>query len=160
MPKQMAGKYSDWYLCYFKNLDGLQSIQWKEKEQIVYADRTRIIDIRANEIVHARLLYREHVHALEDVIAHWNNLYRTTEEKEDGRIKSVWIKKDNKQSDYPFAEVYARIGLSQLLGGNAEFIEPTLGPDPKKTNISTNDGEKLTIDMSEIIEETYADLEQ
>lgn len=154
MPKQMANKYSDWYLCYFKTLDGLSAIQWKDKEQVVYADRTRVIDIRANEIVNARLLYREHAHQLEDVIAHWNNLYRTTEEKEDGKIKSVWLKKDNKQSDYPFAEVYARIGLSLLLGGNSEFIEPTQQPDSPITNISTDDGKTLTVDFSDILKET------
>lgn len=157
MPKQLAGKYSDWYLCYFKVLDGLSAIQWKEKEQIVYADRTRIIDIRANEIVHARMLYREHVHQLEDIIAHWNNLYRTTEEKEDGRIKSVWIKKDDKQSDYPFAEVYARIGLSQLLGGGGELLEPQSTPESKITNVAS-DGNKISIDFSDILQDTYNDM--
>lgn len=159
MPKQMAAKYSDWYLCYFKNLDGLSSIQWKEKEQIVYADRTRVIDIRANEIVNARLLYREHVHELEDVIKHWNNLYRTTVEAEDGRVKSTWIKKDDKQSDYPFAEVYARIGLSQLLGGSSDLVDGSIEADTPITNISTTDGEKLTVDFSGILADTMADME-
>jgi hypothetical protein len=158
MPKQLAGKYNDWYLCYFKVLDGLSAIQWKEKEQIVYADRTRIIDIRANEIVHARMLYREHVHQLEDIITHWNNLYRTTEEKEDGRIRSIWIKKDDKQSDYPFAEVYARIGLNQLLGGGAELLEPSHDSDTKVTNV-TSDGDIINVDFSDILQATYDDMQ-
>lgn len=160
MPKQLAAKYSDWYLCYFKQLDGLSSIQWKEKEQIVYADRTRIIDIRANEIVHARMLYRERPHQLEDIIAHWNNLYRTTEEKEDGRTRSIWVKKDDKQSDYPFAEVYARIGLSQLLGGEATLVEGSSSFEPKTTNITANSNDKLTIDFSDILQETYDNMDQ
>jgi phage terminase large subunit GpA len=155
MPKQMANKYSDWYLCYFKTLDGLSAIQWKEKEQIVYADRTRVIDIRANEIVQARLLYRERPHEIEDIIAHWGNLYRTTEEKDDGRVRSIWIKKDDKQSDYPFAEVYARIGLSQVLGGNSEFIEPSMQPDSPITNISTVDGKNLNVDFRQILQDTW-----
>lgn len=159
MPKQMAGKYNDWYLCYFKNLDSLSAIQWKEKEQVVYADRTRIIDIRANEIINARMLYREHAYALEDVITHWNNLYRTTEEKDDGRIKSVWIKKDDKQSDWPFAEVYARIGLSQLLGGMSEFVEPLNEPEAKQTNL-TSSGNGITVDFSGILADTMAEMEQ
>jgi len=155
MPKQMANKYNDWYLCYFKVLDGLAAVQWNEKEQIVYADRTRIIDIRANEIVNARMLYREHPHQLEDIIAHWNNLYRTTEEKEDGRIRSIWIKKDDKQSDYPFAEVYARIGLSQLLGGMSSFLEPETSPESRVTNLEAKDKHNVTVDFSEILEETW-----
>lgn len=154
VPKQMAAKYSDWYLCYFKNLDGLSAVQWKEKEQVVYADRTRVIDIRANEIVHARMLYREHAYALEDVITHWKNLYRTTEEEPDGRTKSVWMKVEDKQSDYPFAEVYARIGLSQLMGLGGSLIEPTQEPSAKVTNVSA-DGSKVSLDFSDIIQDTF-----
>lgn len=155
IPKQMAGKYSDWYNCYFKVLDTNASIQWKEAEQVVYADRTRIIDIRANEIVNGRMLYREHAHKLEDVIAHWGNLYRTTEEKEDGRVRSIWVKKDDKQSDYPFAEVYARIGLDQLLGGNSAFMEPSQDSEAPVTNITAKDGSTLTVDFSEILQDTW-----
>jgi len=160
IPKQMAAKYNDWYLCYFKNLDGLSAIKWKEQEQVVYADRTRVIDIRANEIVNGRLLYREHPYKLEDVIKHWTNLYRTTIEEDDGRSKSTWIKQDGKQSDYPFAEVYARIGLSQLLGGGNELIEPTREPDAKVTNITTNDGSTLTVDFSGILADTMAEFDE
>lgn len=159
MPKQMAGKYSDWYLCYFKSLDGLSSVQWKDTEQIVYADRTRIIDIVANEIINAKLLFREHAHALEDMIAHWENIYRTTVENEDGKVKSVWVKKEGKQSDYNFALTYARIGLGQILGGSSEMIEGNSAIEPKVTNITTNDGEKLTVDFSDIIQDTYSDME-
>ncbi len=160
MPKQMAAKYSDWYLCYFKILDGLSAVQWKETEQVVYADRTRILDIRANEIVHGRMLYREHAHALEDVITHWNNIYRTTEEKEDGRVRSIWMKKEDKQSDYPFAEVYARIGLSQLLGGVSTLIEPSSSPESKTTNVSTKDGSVITVDFTDILADTYDEMQQ
>jgi len=156
VPKQMAAKYNDWYLCYFKILDGLSAVQWKENEQVVYADRTRVIDIRANEIVNARSLYREHPHALEDVIAHWGNIYRTTEEKEDGKVRSIWVKKEGKQSDYPFAECYARIGLSQLMSGGSEFMEPAMTTDTRITNITTQDGKNLNIDFREILEETWA----
>lgn len=155
IPKQMANKYSDWYNCYFKNLDGMSAIQWKEAEQVVYADRTRVIDIRANEIVNGRLLYREHPYKLEDVIKHWNNLYRTTEEKEDGKIKSVWIKKEERQSDYPFAEVYARIALTKLLGGGSDLVEPQSEPESKVTNL-TAAGNVVTIDFSGILQETMS----
>jgi len=159
MPKQMANKYNDWYLCYFKILDSLSAIQWKEKEQVVYADRTRILDIRANEIVNARMLYREHAYALEDIISHWNNIYRTTEEKEDGRVRSIWMKKEGKQSDYPFAEVYARIGLTQLLGGGGALLEPTQEPSTQVTNIVT-EGDKLRVDLGDIIQETMDNMNE
>lgn len=160
MPKQMANKYSDWYLCYFKNLDSLSAIQWKEKEQVVYADRTRVIDIRANEIVHAKFLYRERVHQLEDIIQHWNNIYRTTEEKEDGKVKSIWMKKEGKQSDYPFAEVYARIGLSQVLGGGADLVEPSREPETIVTNLEAKDSKTINVDFSDILQDTWDSMDE
>lgn len=124
IPKQMAEKYPDWYLCYFKETKELSMIEWKDS--IVYADRTRIIDAVASEIAGAKLLFREHAYQLEDIINHWSNLYRTTETKDDGRSRSIWIKKDGKQSDWPFALVYARIGLSRLLVSNdfGDLLEP------------------------------------
>lgn len=160
MPKQLANKYNDFYLCYFKILDGLSAVQWKETEQVVYADRTRVIDIRANEIIHGRLLYREHVNKLENIIAHWNNLYRTTEEKEDGRVRSIWMKKEGKQSDYPFAEVYARIALSQLLGGTGALVEPSAEVHAKETNMTAVDASVTRVDMSGIIQDTYDDMDE
>lgn len=155
MPKQMANKYNDWYVCYFKNVDGMSSIQWKDKEQVVYADRTRVIDMRANEIINGRMLYREHAHKLEDVIKHWDNLYRTTVEEDDGRIKSVWMKKG--QSDYPFSEVYARIALTQIMGGDSSFLEPEHRPEVKQTNL-TADGNGIAVDFGDILKETYSEM--
>lgn len=157
MPKIMAEKYSDWYMCYFKDVKGLNTIEWKGS--VVYADRTRVIDIVANEIVNAKLLFRERPHQLEDLINHWTNLYRTTEEKEDGRIKSIWMKKEGKQSDYPFAMTYARIGLSRVLGGASQLIEPREDPEVQITNVLNQDG-KMVTDFTSIIEETYENMDE
>jgi hypothetical protein len=159
IPKQMTSKYSDWYNCYFKTLESQSAIQWKDKEQVVYADRTRIIDLVANEIVNARMLFRERPHELEDYIAHWNNIYRTTEEKDDGKIRSIWMKKEGKQSDYPFANVYARIGLSLILGSESELMEPTQDSDTPITNLEAKDNKTISVDMSDIINDTMADMQ-
>lgn len=123
-PKQMAHKYSDWYLCYFKESKTLEVTKWDK--QIVYADRTKVIDIVANEIINGKLLFRQRPSEMEDtMIKHWANLYRTTVEKDDGRVQSTWLKKEGKQSDYPFALTYARIGLSRVLGGESTLVEPS-----------------------------------
>ena len=139
IPKQMAEKYPDWYLCYFKETKDLSMLDWKG--QIVYADRTRILDAVAGEIAGAKLLFREHAYKLEDIIGHWQNLYRTTEEKEDGRTKSTWIKKDGKQSDWPFAMLYARIGLSRLLvSGSEGKLHEMTGTPQNVTDTVLSDG--------------------
>lgn len=146
-PKQLAAKYHDWYLCYFKESHDLDILKWKD--QVVYADRTRLLDIIANEITEARLLFREREHLLEDIIADWNNLYRTTVEQPDGRSKSTWLKKDNKESDYPFAMAYFRIGLTKTMGGQSSLLEPTMERDTPTTDFA---GET---NLGSIIEESF-----
>jgi len=88
------------------------------------------------------------------------NLYRTTVEEEDGRSKSTWIKQDGRQSDYPFAEVYARIGLSQLLGGGSELIEPVREPDAKVTNLTAKDNNLVSVDFGGILQDTMAEFDE
>lgn len=122
MPKQMAHKHARWYLCYFKQMVGMDIVQWKES--VVYADRTRLLDLVAMEIAEAKMLFREAPSALEDYIKDWANIYRTTVEEEDGRVKSEWLKKEGKLSDFSFATAYARIGLGRVMGGSAQIIEP------------------------------------
>jgi hypothetical protein len=147
-PKQMAAKYNDWYLCYFKESTSMESVKWDN--QVVYADRTRVIDIVSNEIINGKILFRQRASQLEDtMIKHWLNIYRTTVEKEDGRIKSTWLKKEGKQSDYPFALTYARIGLSKVLGGNSTLMEP----DNRKSTILGDTG------ISRALRDTLDDLE-
>lgn len=157
MPKIMAAKYPDWYLCYFKEQEGIHTINWKPG-QIVNADRTKILDIIANEIVGAKLLFREHPYALEDVIKHWNNLYRATEEKDDGRSKSTWFKKDDHQSDYPFAMAYFRIALSRVMGGTSTLIEPNDTFNTTLTTMSVENG-KSRGSFGDVLSETFAEME-
>ena len=158
MPKKLAEKYNDFYLCYFPNRDfqGLSVLDWKD--QIVQADRTRLLDIVANEITEAKLLFREHPSALEDYIADWQNIYRTTVSEADGRSKSKWLKKDNKESDFSLATAYFRIGLSRVLEtGGSNFIEPMVLPSSKVTDTMTDNG--LQSNLGDSVSETLKNLE-
>lgn len=157
MPKQMADKYSDWYICYFKEMKGLSILDWKGS--VVYADRTRLLDIVANEITNASLLFRETEYQLEDYIADWQNLYRTTVENPDGRTKSTWLKKDNKESDYPFATAYFRIALSLIISSDtSSFIDPQTDGGRIVTDRLENDGRFHTT-LNESVKEALAELE-
>jgi DNA-directed RNA polymerase subunit RPC12/RpoP len=153
MPKKMAAKYHDWYLCYFKQMDGMEILQWKDS--VVYADRTRLLDTVATEIAEARLLFRERPYELEDYIKDWQNIYRTTVEKEDGRVKSEWLKKEGQLSDFSFATAYCRIGLSRVLGGVSTFIEPQFdGSSAPITDTVTEDGRYQTT-LDKAVEDTF-----
>ena len=155
-PKQLAEKYPNFYLCYFKETKTMSVLEWKGK--IVYADRTRLLDIVANEITEASLLFRERPYELEDYIADWQNIYRTTVEEPDGRTKSTWLKKENKESDYSFATAYCRIGLSKVIGGNAVILEPKSTPDRKVTDTIRENGQYETT-ITKAVEETFDQME-
>lgn len=157
MPKILADKYHDVYLCRFKEIHSLDVIQWKNSD--VWADRTKLLDIVAQEITEAKLLFRESPYALEDYIADWQNLYRTTVEELDGRTKSTWLKKDNKESDYSFATAYYRVGLSRIISsGSSTFLEPDSIQRGKETDRMTEDGTYETT-LTKSVKETLENLD-
>lgn len=155
MPKKMAKKYSDWYMCYFKKMDGMDILQWKDS--VVYADRTRLLDTVATEIAEARLLFREHPYALEDYIKDWSNIYRTTVEKDDGRMISEWLKKEGQLSDFSFATAYCRIGLGRMMGGNSMLIEPSIRSSEAPITDTSNDG-SLQTTLDRAVEDTFREM--
>lgn len=154
MPKILAEKYNDFYLCYFKESKDLSVLEWKGKR--VFADRTRLLDIVANEITEAKLLFRQRPQELETYIADWQNIYRTTEEKSDGRTKSVWLKKENKNSDLSFATAYARVALSRTISnGDSQLINPTITGNLTITDTMAKHG-RLQTNLGNIVKETLA----
>ena len=160
MPKRLAAKYNDFYLCYFKEQQDMSLLKWKEAENIVYADRTRLLDTVANEITECRLLFRERPYELEDYMADWSNLYRTTVEKPDGKIQSTWLKKDNKESDFSFATAYMRVALSRIIQtGGSEFIDPAPIPTIGKPTYTARPDNLLETDLGAIVNETLAEIE-
>lgn len=156
MPKQLASKYPDFYMCRFKTFNGYESVEWKNHD--VWVDRTRMLDTVANEITAARLLFREHPMALEDYIADWSNIYRTTEEKDDGRMITTWKKKENKESDFSLATGYFRVGLGRLLGGGqSQFIEQSISPEGILTDEIVGGVQQTS--LGDIVDSTLNDLE-
>lgn len=157
-PKIYADKYSDWYICYFKEMNNLDVIQWKGN--VVYADRTKLLDTVATEIAGAKLLFRQHPNQLEAYIADWQNIYRTTVEQADGRVKSTWLKKDNKESDFSFATAYARIALSRQLGSSGGMlVEPENVMSHNITDTANADGSIAMDVLGDIVRDTLDDLE-
>lgn len=146
-PKQLADKYKDVFLCYFRPQEGMNIIKWDGQK--VIADRTRLLDMVASEIVEAKLLFRQRPNELEEYIADWGNIYRTTVEEPNGRTKSEWLKKEGKNSDFSFATAYMRIGLSRLIGGESSLLEP----QKAKSSIVGETG------MGDIVRDTLINLE-
>ncbi len=125
MPKKLAEKYPErFYMAWFKDSKGMDIIRWDGN--VVYIDRTRGLDTVAAEIADAKLIFRQRPSELENYISEWENLYRTTEETTDGRQKSVWMKRENREADFPFATLYARVAFSRVLSsGVGHLVEPS-----------------------------------
>jgi hypothetical protein len=155
-PKSLVDKYpGSTFICYFKeDTKNLGMVQWgnKEKAGVVYADRTKILDLIAQEINDIKVILRETPTKLEDYITHWDNLYRATVEEEDGRQVSRWFKKAGKMSDYPFAHAYYRIALSRLMNGVGEssYVEPQQG---RSAVMATDEG--YAVDLSSDLNNAY-----
>lgn len=158
MPKQLAEKYPDWYLCYFKESKTLNIIEWKGS--IVYADRTRLLDTVATEITQAKLLFRQRPQELEEYIRDWSNLYRTTVEENDGRSKSTWLKKENRNSDYSFATAYARVALSRQLGAmGSSFVDGDLTDEGAPITTAHGTGNATAEDsLGSTLRQTFEDM--
>lgn len=157
-PKIYADKYPDWYICYFKEMNNLDVIQWKNS--VVYADRTKLLDTIATEIATAKLLFRQRPYELEAYIADWQNIYRTTVEQPDGRVKSTWLKKANKESDFSFATAYARIALARQLGSaGGSLIEPQTLHTGIVTDTASQQGSIVLETLTQAVSDTLADME-
>lgn len=157
-PKAFVDKYrGSAYLCYFKqDTKNLGIIQWGTgvNAAVVYADRTKLLDLVAQEKLDRKTLYRLPFHELEDVIDEWENIYRTTEEKDDGRTRSVWIKKEGKVSDYPFAEAYMRIALTKAINSSttSKYItQPSSSNTLTKGNTDGSISTDLSADLMEAL---------
>lgn len=157
-PVQLAKKYRDFYCCTFKNVNGLDIVDWS-KPGVVYVDRTKGLDLIAKEITDCRLLFRMRPNELEEYIADWKNLYRTTVEENDGRVKTTWLKKDSSESDFPFATLYFRVALSRIMGSSSFLAEP-MGElsAPITDTASTNQSVALQT-LQESVRDTLATLE-
>lgn len=128
-PQALVDKYKGQvFICYFKESKDANIVDWgiKNKFGVVYADRTKSLDVVANEIISQDILFRETPYALEDYIEQWGNIYRATVEEEDGRSVSKWLKKEGKLNDYALATVYWRLALSRIVGsfGDSKMVEP------------------------------------
>lgn len=154
-PKKLVDKYKgDIFICYFKETKTTGILDWGtgDKFGVVYADRTKSIDVVANEIVSADIMFRETPYELEDYIEQWGNIYRATEEEDDGRVVSRWLKKEGKLNDYALATTYWRIALSRIIGnfGESRMVEPQFARKPRADVVK---GDQLVTDLGQRIED-------
>lgn len=113
------------FLCYFKasqKNDNL--VKWDDEKGTVVADRDRLIQLCVDEFTEKRMPVYGTEADWYDYMQEWLGMYRTVEENALGIAVHHWNKPSSGRCDYPFAQVYARIGLDRFLETSSTFHDP------------------------------------
>ena len=116
------------FLCLFgTDRKTQQLVRWGQNDEdgAVIADRNRSIQLVVDEFTDGRIPLQGNEDDWYDYYLHWNNLTRVKElDAKSGDIKrKIWVK--NGQSDWSFATVYWRVGMSRFGGGETKIIGET-----------------------------------
>lgn len=137
--KKYPGKVYANYYREDKNQVGV--LRWGdgEKDGIVEADRTKVIDSVVADLNAQDILFNMSQTEMEnaDYINHWTNMYRVILETEKGLKKPVWLTKEPKSTypdHYAHATVYQRIALTQTLTYGMVIKAPTPRPSAALQN--------------------------
>ncbi len=110
------------YLCYFRaDQKNDELISWNDEDGSVVADRNKLIQWCVDEITNKRYTFFGTEAEWNEYILEWLGMYRTEEEDNLQRKVFKWHKPASGRCDYPFAHLYARIGLSRFMDTSATF---------------------------------------
>lgn len=168
VPEQLSRKYpGQVFVNYFvhdtKNMDAIKK---KEGEEfgVLQSDRTKIFDILAAEITSKRLCFYQTAEALNDLIGHFENIYRVVELDTKQIARAKWETKgegeNNKRPDhYAFATLYYRIARAMGVGpddaGGIRMVSPaqkTSGYQVVNDTVKVSDA--LGMDLDVLVEKS------
>lgn len=112
------------FLCFFRaDQKNDKLITWDDDEGIVVADRNKMLQLCVDEISDKRQMFYGTESEWNEYFLEWLGMYRTQEESPLGTPIFKWNKPPTGRCDYPFAHVYARIGLDRFSEESATFHE-------------------------------------
>lgn len=149
------------FMCYFsENKKQLEVIEWGEgdKDGVVLADRTKIIDAVVADIRSQDIVFNMPPETLTEYIKHAEAMYRvvieelTSEGGKTGKVKQQWLTIGSKPDHYIFATVYWRMALEQTLH-HGNVIRPN---NPHAIDLlppvhANEQGQTAGIDMGQVI---------
>lgn len=130
MPKKLAEKYpGKVFMHYYSQDKKNQGItRWGEGENrgAVNSDRTKLLDMVAQELNEAKTIFTQSPMDLEGYIYHWTNIYRTVVENAQGISQGKWITLEGKPDHWAHATAYMRVALAKRLsGGMGRILRPS-----------------------------------
>lgn len=114
------------FLCFFRqDRKNDELIKWNDDDGTVVADRNKMIQLVVDEFVEKRMPVYGTESDWNEYLGEWVGMYRTVEENALGIPVHTWNKPSSGRCDYPFAQVYMRIGLDRFMETSSTFHDPT-----------------------------------
>lgn len=165
VPEQLARKYPGKVFVHYYSHDSksLNVIERKEGEQfgVLQSDRTKLFDMLAAEITNQTINFFQQPAALEELIYHFEQMYRIVETDTRGIQRARWETKANRPDHFAHAAAYYRVALSQMvLTGEVGGVQPTR--PIKKAGYYVHDGNKVRVkdalgmDLDELVDKSLA----
>lgn len=121
------------YIHYFKvDTKASTVIDWGkgDKRNVVYSDRTKIIDMVVRDLRDKEILFNMTLNDLEEYIYDWTQLYRQVETNAQGIAKAKWRTIEGRRDHFAFATIYWRIALEKTYADSGVVRTP-----PKKSKM-------------------------
>lgn len=138
--KTLAEKYRGDVFCSFFLQDRKQlgTVQWGEGDKygMVYSDRNKYLSEVIENIAEGAYHFNMVESALDEFIAHWDNMYQVIEEDSLGIPKAVWKTVDNRPDHYAFAFTYWTLAMQKMGAKGGLLLGATTMSDvlkPKKS---------------------------
>lgn len=167
VPEQLARKYPGQVFVHYYVHDSksLNVTERKEGEQfgVLQSDRTKLFDMMAARITGKRLRFYQTKDALEEIIYHFEQMYRIVEEDTRGIKRARWETKTGKPDHFAHAAAYYVVGLSMgLFNGEAGGVKApapskgktTFGVDPETLKVPVT--QALGMPLDTLIEKSLA----
>lgn len=164
IPHRFTQKYPgkvfiNYYIHDSKSIDPIIRKEGTEAG-VINSDRTKLFDMLAAEITSGSLRFFQPPTALEELIYHFEQMYRVVENDTRGIPHAKWETKDNRPDHFAHATAYYRVALSLMLRsgevGGVRLAPPKT--DKHSFFVQPDDTVKVkdVFDIDKIVEKNFA----
>lgn len=113
------------YTCFLRNdRKNDELVKWNEEDQSVNIDRNKLLQLCVDELAERRVpIYGSKDDWFEYWIE-WDRMRRVEEVDDKGDKKYQWEKTPGQRSDWPFAQVFWRVGMGYFMDDKVSFVDP------------------------------------
>lgn len=124
-PKQLKESYPNRvYTCFLRNdRKNDELAHWNEDDQSVIIDRNKLLQLSVDEMSEHRLPIYGTKDDWWEYYIEWDRMRRVEEIDDKGDRTYEWQKTPGQRSDYPFSQVFWRVGMGYFMEEEVKFID-------------------------------------